>query len=118
MYDRLIDQITAEKQNLDLPPKDSTNRGAVLGADVMHTIWADMRKTILPSWVGAAPKNWGTKKRGKLSADHWRTIFTVHLPITLIWLWRDETERKRELLFNMTQLVMAIRVANFKETTT
>ena len=82
----------------------------------MSTVWAEMRKTILPSWVGAAPKNWGTKSRGKLSADHWRTIFTIHLPITLIWLWRDETGRKRELLLNMLQLVMAIRVANFKET--
>jgi hypothetical protein len=82
----------------------------------MDQIWADMRKTILPSWVSAAPKNWGTAKRGKLSADHWRTIFTIHLPITLIWLWRDEVGRKRDLLFNMANLVMAILVVNFKET--
>ncbi|KAJ6544888.1 hypothetical protein DFH09DRAFT_1088420, partial [Mycena vulgaris] len=94
MYDRLIDRIYLQR----IPQT---------GVPFLALIW-----------VGAAPKNWGTKKRGKLSADHWRTIFTVHLPITLIWLWRDETERKRELLFNMTQLVMAIRVANFKETTT
>lgn len=96
--------------------EDPINRGPVLGKDVMHAIWADMRKTILPSWVGAAPKNWGTKKRGKLSADHWRTIFTIHLPITLIWLWRDETGRKKELLFNMIDLVMAIQSANYKNT--
>ncbi|KAJ7094909.1 hypothetical protein C8R43DRAFT_1141777 [Mycena crocata] len=75
-----------------------------------------MRQTILPSWVAAAPKNWGTAKRGKLSADHWRTIFTIHLPITLIWLWRDETGRKRDMLFNLTHLVVAILAANFKST--
>lgn len=80
----------------------------------MQAIWADMRKTILPSWIGAAPKNWGTAKRGKLSADHWRTIFTIHLPITLIWLWRNETGRKRQLLNNMLYLVMAILAATFK----
>ncbi|KAF8160467.1 hypothetical protein K438DRAFT_1985726 [Mycena galopus ATCC 62051] len=75
-----------------------------------------MRKTILPSWIGAAPKNWGIKKRGKLSADHSRTIFTIHLPISLIWLWRNEVGRKKDLLVNMTQLVTAIQVANFKTT--
>ncbi|KAK6975149.1 hypothetical protein R3P38DRAFT_2582545, partial [Favolaschia claudopus] len=75
-----------------------------------------MHKTILPSWIGAAPKNWGTKKRGKLSAEHSRTIFTIHLPIALIWLWRNETGRKRELLDNMMYMVMAIHAANFKST--
>jgi hypothetical protein len=80
----------------------------------MKAIWADMHKTILPSWVGAAPKNWGTAKRGKLSADHWRTIFTIHLPITLIWLWREETGRKQELMDNIVHLVLAILTANFK----
>lgn len=82
----------------------------------MQAIWADMAQTVLPSWVGAAPKNWGTAKRGKLSADHWRTIFTIHLPITLIWIWMHETGRKKELLFNITYLVMSIRAANHKET--
>lgn len=87
-------------------------RGPVLGIDVMRAIWDDMRKTALPSWVGAAPKNWGTAKRGKLSASHWRTIFTIHMPITLIWLWRDETGRKAELLDNMLCLALSILTAN------
>ncbi|KAJ7454114.1 hypothetical protein FB451DRAFT_1049806 [Mycena latifolia] len=109
----IINKIAAEKQQL--PPGDSVNnRGAVLGEDVMQQIWADMRRTVLPSWVGTAPKNWGTAKRGKLSADHWRTIFTIHLPITLIWLWRDETGRKQELLFNLTHGVMALLAAHYR----
>jgi hypothetical protein len=86
----------------------------VLGKDFMNAIWVDMRKTVLPSWVGRAPKNWGTAKRGKLSADHWRAVFTIHLPITLIWLWRDETGRKRQLLDNMVNLHLAILAANLK----
>jgi hypothetical protein len=113
-FSSLPSQIAAEKQTF--LGEDPRNQGPILGKDVMHAIWADMRKTILPSWVGAAPKNWGTKKRGKLSADHWRTIFTIHLPITLIWFWRNETGRKQDLLFNMIYLNMAIQSANFKTT--
>ncbi|KAJ7101592.1 hypothetical protein C8R43DRAFT_243868 [Mycena crocata] len=117
LYDRLMLLIATEKEALPPPnPEDLINRGAVLGRDVMEVIWAEMRQTILPSWVAAAPRNWGTAKRGKLSADHWRTIFTIHLPITLIWLWRDETGRKRDMLFNLTHLVVAILAANFKST--
>lgn len=107
-------KISEEKRTL--LGEDPHNGGPVLGKDVMHTIWADMRKTILPSWIAAAPKNWGTKKQGKLSADHLRTIFTIHLPISLIWLWRDEDGRKKELLVNMTHLIMTIQSANYKTT--
>ncbi|KAJ7280469.1 hypothetical protein C8J57DRAFT_1501920 [Mycena rebaudengoi] len=114
LYDRLLESVIKEKEDLGLLATDSANGGAVLGRDVMKAIWADMHKTILPSWVGAAPKNWGTAKRGKLSADHWRTIFTIHLPITLIWLWREETGRKQELMDNIVHLVLAILTANFK----
>ncbi|KAF8163876.1 hypothetical protein K438DRAFT_1775785 [Mycena galopus ATCC 62051] len=114
MHTKLASSIAGEKQAMLSP--GPTNGGPVLGKDVMNIIWTDMHKTILPSWIGAAPRNWGTKKRGKLSADHSRTIFTIHLPISLIWLWRNEVGRKKDLLVNMTQLVTAIQVANFKTT--
>ncbi|KAK6997497.1 hypothetical protein R3P38DRAFT_2453289, partial [Favolaschia claudopus] len=118
LYDRLSESILIEKNLIpDLIQGSSTqSEGPVLGKDVMTAVWNDMRKTILPSWIGAAPKNWGTSTRGKLSADHWRTIFTIHLPITLIWLWRDETGRKRLLLDNMIDLHLAILAANLKTT--
>ena len=110
----IFQQIVAEKNTIPAQDIDETNRGPVLGKDVMNTIWSDMRKTVLPSWIGPAPKNWGTATRGKLGAEHWRTIFTIHLPITLIWLWRDETGRKRSLLDNMIDLHLAILTANLK----
>lgn len=117
MFSDITRKVEAEKQE-KLPPGDvaMNSNGAVLGGDVMRVIWADMQDTILPSWVGVAPKNWGTAKRGKQSADHWRSIFTVHLPITLIWLWRRATGRKKALLSNMLDLVIVVRSANFKET--
>jgi hypothetical protein len=87
---------------------------AVLGSDIMEAIWEDMAFTHLPSWVGLVPRNWGTSKRGKLTADNWRVICTIHLPITLIRLWKDETGRKAELLHNFMDLATAVRIANMR----
>jgi hypothetical protein len=75
-----------------------------------------MKKTQLPSWISPAPHDWGTPSRGKLSADNWRVICTIHLPITLIWLWRDVDGRKRQLLENFMDLVTAVRLANMRIT--
>jgi len=120
MYASLLNLIHACFQitlhNLATSPAATLNGSDVLGYDVMEVIWEDMQKTLLPSWVGTAPPNWGTSKCGKLSANHWRTIGTIHLPITLIWLWRAETGRKRELLDNYMELITAVDTANLLET--
>lgn len=80
----------------------------------MEAIWADMASTQLPSWIGSPPRDWGTASRGKLSADQWRVICTIHLPITLIRLWENETGRKKDLLRNFMDLVTAVRIANMR----
>lgn len=82
--------------------------------DVMAEVWGDMEYTQLPSWVHPAPRNWGTAEHGKLSADQWRILCTIHLPITLIRLWEDETGRKKDLLQNFMCLVTAVRIANMQ----
>lgn len=85
-----------------------------LGKDVMEAVWADMKSTKLPSWVTPAPHDWGTSRRGKLSADNWRTICCIHLPITLIRLFGASTGRARLLLDNFMELISAARVATMK----
>jgi len=71
-----------------------------------------MAFTQLPSWVGLVPHNWGTSKQGKLTTDNWQVIFTIHLVITLIRLWKDKTGCKAELLNNFMDLVAVVRIAN------
>ena len=93
---------------------DTEVHSAVLGKDIMETVWNDMKKTQLPSWITPAPHDWGTPKRGKLSADNWRVVCTIHLPITLIWLWKNEAGRKGQLLENFMDLVTAVRLANMR----
>ncbi|KII89487.1 hypothetical protein PLICRDRAFT_108974 [Plicaturopsis crispa FD-325 SS-3] len=88
----------------------------ILGKDVMELVWNDMKRTRLPSWVASAPQDWGTATRGKLSADQWRVICTIHLPITLIRLWGNDTGRRHELLRNFMDLVSAVRIANMRVT--
>jgi hypothetical protein len=79
----------------------------------MEAIWADMVLTELPSWVTKAPPNWGTATRGKLSANNWRVICTIHLPITLIRLWGGDDDRSAQLE-NSMDLVRAVQIANLR----
>ncbi|KJA14089.1 hypothetical protein HYPSUDRAFT_72760 [Hypholoma sublateritium FD-334 SS-4] len=95
-------------------PDRATPRRIVLGSTVMDQVWADMTRTTLPSWITAAPHNWGTSSRGKLSAAHWRVICTIHLPITLIRLWKEDNGRLKDLLDHFMDLVTSIKIANMR----
>ncbi|TFK59971.1 hypothetical protein BDN72DRAFT_864716 [Pluteus cervinus] len=65
----------------------SYKRREILSHGVMTAIWEDIKRSQTPSWIDPVPHDWNTARRGKLSANHWRVIATVHLPITLIRLW-------------------------------
>ena len=84
----------------------------------MTAVWEDMAHTELPSWVTDVPRNWGTAARGKLSANNWRVICTVHLPITLIRLWGSDDapnpEHRKDKLENFMDLVRAVQIANLR----
>ncbi|KAJ3544294.1 hypothetical protein NMY22_g2823 [Coprinellus aureogranulatus] len=95
--------------------EDSTSSSyPFLGKDVMEAVWRDMSRTHLPSWITPAPRDWGTSRRGKLSADNWRIICCIHLPITLIRLFGSSTGRPRQLLDNFMHLVSAVRIATMR----
>lgn len=83
----------------------------------MEEIWRDMRLTELPSWMSPAPSNWGTAARGKLTADQWMVVCTVHLPVTLIRLWGNLTDRRFELLCNFMDLTSAVQLATQRSIT-
>ncbi len=76
----------------------------------MAAIQEDIARVVLPSWVRAGPKRFGTVKHGKLSADEWRSICIVHLPVTLIRLWADGSSRHKEMLDNYMDLVGVVEI--------
>lgn len=84
----------------------------VLGKDVLQEVWSDMKLTELPSWMSPAPPNWGTAARGKLTADQWMVVCTVHLPITLIRIWGNLRDRRFSLLCNFMDLTSSVQLAD------
>jgi hypothetical protein len=82
----------------------------------MEAIWEDMALTELLSWVLNTPSNWGTATRGKLSANNWRVICTIHLPITLIRLWGgdDQSDSRKAMLENFMDLAHVVQFANLR----
>ncbi|KAH6907943.1 hypothetical protein BKA70DRAFT_1223226 [Coprinopsis sp. MPI-PUGE-AT-0042] len=105
------------------PPTKSTEKSnthlkrsatVVLGKENMAEIIKDRERQILPPWVTAIPLRAGSKGHGKLSADQWCTLCTVHLPTTLIRLWGRYPSSSREysMLKNYLDLVNAVDIAN------
>ena len=84
----------------------------------MQAIWDDMKSTELPSWMSPAPHNWGAAARGKLTADQWMVVCTVHLPVTLIGLWGNLSDRRFDLLCNFMDLTSAVQLATQRSITT
>ena len=72
-----------------------------------------MASTQLPTWLQPAPVSFGSTAGGKLSADEWRVVATVHLTITMIRLWGDlgPDDRKKKMLDNFMHLIRAVNIA-------
>ena len=108
--EEFADMILKRESNIPRPVNLSPRE--VLGRDILEAVWDDMTCTELPSWMSPAPRNWGTATRGKLTADQWKVVATVHLPLTLIRLWGTKEGRYFLLLCNFMDLSAAIQLAN------
>lgn len=90
----------------------------VLNRVILEQLDKDIANTSIPTWLAQPPLNVGSAKLGKLKADTWRTLATVHLVITLIRLWQgqDATQRQNEYLENFLALATAIRWVTSRHT--
>lgn len=81
-------------------------------ADVLNHLRLTIAETFVPSWVEKPPSNFGTASHGKLKADHWRTLCTVHMVLSLVRLWGCSTATTEEQLAlrNFIQLVIAVEL--------
>ncbi|KAJ3838280.1 hypothetical protein F5878DRAFT_513132, partial [Lentinula raphanica] len=100
--------------------KQSSPR-AVIGKDLLKEVWADMARSILPSWIQPAPPKWGIPATGKLSADEYKVVCSISLVITLIRVWgygnREEPQSRRyQMLLNFLDLVHSLHVLFLRET--
>lgn len=92
---------------------EKRKRTRVLGRKTLKEIRQDMRSLHRPSWQANGPTRPGEAKRGKFTADQWRTFCTVNLPVTLIRLWggAQEGSIERRRLDNFMYLVTAVKLA-------
>ncbi|KAF9643985.1 hypothetical protein BDM02DRAFT_3191016 [Thelephora ganbajun] len=112
--DLLVERLIAWRDsNIPVPPEPVSESREVLGRNILEAAWDDMTRTEIPLWMSAAPRNWGTATRGKLTTDQWKVIATVHLPITLMRLWGALQEGRYFLMLcNFMDLSAAVQLAN------
>ncbi|KAF8163857.1 hypothetical protein BJ912DRAFT_864584 [Pholiota molesta] len=58
----------------------------------MQHIRSDINRLLTPTWMPSVPSNLGEAAHGKLKADVWRTLGTIHLPLSLIALWHKPVD--------------------------
>ncbi|KAI1782406.1 hypothetical protein LXA43DRAFT_905901 [Ganoderma leucocontextum] len=104
--------------NIYVPPGFvSENEGSIhrrlFSSEVLDQIRKDIGKIVVPSWIEKPPSNFGSSMHGKLKADQWRTVCTIHMIITLVRLWgiASATDAERSVLNNFVQLVIAVDAA-------
>ncbi|KAK7434823.1 hypothetical protein VKT23_020010 [Stygiomarasmius scandens] len=59
--------------------------------DVLSRLHQAIREIVTPAWVTNPPNDIGLPKAGTLKADHWRTLFVIHLPLALLSLWSKDS---------------------------
>ncbi|KAI0691534.1 hypothetical protein C8T65DRAFT_522840, partial [Cerioporus squamosus] len=96
-----------------LPTAEPDSPRGILTNPVLLQLRQDIRGVFLPSWLEKPPSNLGEAKHGKLKADHWRTLCTVFMVITLIRLWGTTAALPDEAiaLENYMHLVAAVDLA-------
>ncbi|KAH9855117.1 hypothetical protein C2E23DRAFT_724822 [Lenzites betulinus] len=102
----------------DLVGADGTSprhTGEAIGRDTLDAYMEDRTRMQLPSWVNPPPLAFGTKQHGKLSADQWRTLCVINLPVTLIRTWGFQEERRIKMLENYLELVAAVETFGLLE---
>ena len=87
--------------------------GRVFTGRVLEEIRKDISTVHIPSWLERPPANVGSAATGKLKADHWRTLCTVHMVITLGHLWgrASSSVNEKAALENFMHLIAAVDLA-------
>ena len=85
---------------------------------VIKCIREVIKNTSTPSWLHSVPYNFGASQAGTLSADEWRSMANVYLPLAFVKLWGDapathsqDTDDFQYVLDHSMALFSAVRLA-------
>jgi hypothetical protein len=90
---------------------------------VLEHIRETIKTTVTPSWLHSVPSNFGDAKAGTLSADQWRSLALVYLPLALVKSWGEgssppeDATYLRDVLDHTMALFSAVRLACLRTTT-
>lgn len=86
--------------------------------EVMECIREVIKNTSTPSWLHSVPYNFGASQAGTLTADEWRSMASVYLPLALVKLWGHATPATsqdaghfQDVLVHSMALFSAVRLA-------
>jgi hypothetical protein len=95
-----------ETEGSDTEEIRSEKRKSVFDKDQLNKIRAGIADTLLPTHVERPPINFGEAQHGSLKADHYVTLFTILLPMSVVELWyASDSVRDQALLQNFHHLV-------------
>lgn len=108
----------SQTEQLEEAEAEGAQSSTVLGNEVLTEIQRDIVATTFPSWIERPPAKFGEPGHGKLKADHWRTVCTISLVITLVRLWGTSSANawEKRILANFIDLVIAVETATKRTT--
>ncbi|KJA21910.1 hypothetical protein HYPSUDRAFT_139897 [Hypholoma sublateritium FD-334 SS-4] len=96
------------------------DKGCVLTVEEVATMRSDIANMATPSWLASVPYDLGAARHGKLKADQWRILATIHLPVSLQKLWDTHSPRstplRKKLLDATMALISAVVIATAHKT--
>ncbi|KAJ4501299.1 hypothetical protein C8R41DRAFT_913294 [Lentinula lateritia] len=64
-----------------------------------------VREVVTPAWVTNPPSNVGLYEAGTLKADNWRTLFSIHMPLAILSLWKESSPLAAANASDMTSVM-------------
>ncbi|KAJ3766154.1 hypothetical protein FB446DRAFT_654216 [Lentinula raphanica] len=68
-------------------PQKVLETAFVNSSELLKRLHCTIQNTTIPTWISKPPSQVGLPDQGTLKADHWRTLFAVHLPLAELSLW-------------------------------
>ncbi|KAJ3885702.1 hypothetical protein GG344DRAFT_30407, partial [Lentinula edodes] len=86
-------------------PLEQLNATDVDSSSLLQRIQQVVREVQTPTWVSNPPRNVGLYEAGTLKADHWRTLFSIHVPLATLSLWKNTSPLAATNASSMTSVV-------------
>ncbi|GAW07472.1 serine threonine protein kinase [Lentinula edodes] len=100
--DHLVDQLMTWRMSKPLEQMPSIELDS---SGLLHRIQQVIREAVTPAWVTNPPPNVGLAQAGTLKAEHWRTLFSIHVPLAVLSLWKEHSPSASPDASSMTSLV-------------